>query len=140
MRVCHHYQISHSEFLAWSDLDRAKALAFMIREGQRCPRDGTHPDEWTDPDNPRIPVVTWRATHKQCEGCTAIREYRQQHLTKEEQEREDIHVLLEHVTWEEFVADLSMPLSRAASPRVDPEGETVTPDAPAGPGMSEPPP
>lgn len=39
----------HSDFLEWSDEDRAKAMAHLIHESQTCQRCGTQDWEW-DPE------------------------------------------------------------------------------------------
>src|SRR5690606_16756481 len=42
--------IPYSEFMRWSDFDRSAALAWRIRENQRCGSCGTVPAEWKSRD------------------------------------------------------------------------------------------
>jgi hypothetical protein len=59
--------IPHSEFLAWSQIDRDKAIAWVIREMKACPNCGTRGEEW-DPKqggHRRAYVAEIRG----CEGC-----------------------------------------------------------------------
>ena len=44
------YGRSHSEFLAWSAVDRDKAIWLFLRERETCRYCGTRPDEW-DPEH-----------------------------------------------------------------------------------------
>ena len=70
--VCHHYRIPHSEFLAWSQDDRDKAIWMFVRARQTCSQCGTRADEW-DPaqgGNRRA----YLAEVQVCRGCQAIAE------------------------------------------------------------------
>lgn len=65
--MCAEYRVRHSEFLAWSDSDRDKALWQHIRSRQACSQCGTRPEEW-DPDKGGRRRA-YRAEIHQCEGC-----------------------------------------------------------------------
>lgn len=49
MKVCAEYKIRHSSFLRWSQLDRDKAIWYMVRKAETCPSCGTRENEW-DPE------------------------------------------------------------------------------------------
>lgn len=57
------HSLPHSEFLDWSDDDRAKVIAHLIEEGDRCQMCGTKASEW---DADRFAYVP--ETHM-CLGC-----------------------------------------------------------------------
>lgn len=67
MSVCAAYRIPHSQFLAWLDEDRDKAIWQHIRERQTCRQCGTRPQEW-DPaqGGDRNAYV---AEPERCRGC-----------------------------------------------------------------------
>lgn len=71
MAVCHHYRIRHSEFLSWSDDDRAKAMWWMVRERQTCSGCGTRREEWIGPDD-KPHLDAYEAKAQLCYGCRAI--------------------------------------------------------------------
>ncbi|MCW2767778.1 MAG: hypothetical protein JWO11_3737 [Nocardioides sp.] len=48
LAVCHHYLIPHSQFLAWDQDDRDKAIWQHIRKRQECQACGTRPEEWDE--------------------------------------------------------------------------------------------
>lgn len=49
MRYCHEHGIPHSRYVAeWTKEDKAKEVAFMLEEGQRCPSCGTAHWEWEE--------------------------------------------------------------------------------------------
>jgi len=48
MPVCVEYRISHSEFLAWSRLDRDKAIWWEARTRAACQSCGTRDEEWDE--------------------------------------------------------------------------------------------
>lgn len=50
-------------FLEWSPEDKAKALAFLIEEGQRCQMCGTAPWEWEENTYAYDPIAHL------CRGC-----------------------------------------------------------------------
>lgn len=67
LSFCNEHGLPHSEFLAWDQTDRVKALAFLVEKGQRCAMCGTAEWEW-DPDqggNKRA----YEAVEKHCPGC-----------------------------------------------------------------------
>ena len=71
MRVCREWSISHSQFLGWSEVDREKALAYVIHEGQRCKDCGIHPEDWpVETDEPLYEVDATR-----CFGCQTIQNW-----------------------------------------------------------------
>ena len=79
MQVCREWRIPHSTFLGgeddvppgvWTDLDREKAMAYVLHEGQRCKDCGVHPIDW--------PEETTGGFHVEgmfCWGCKASAEY-----------------------------------------------------------------
>lgn len=67
MRVCDHYRISHSEFLTWTDDDRAKAIHTRLRIERTCKQCGTRPEEW-DPDQGGDRSA-YHAVASTCRGC-----------------------------------------------------------------------
>lgn len=75
MRVCREWRIPHSEFLGWDSLDREKALAFVIHEGQRCKECGIHGEDWpTEVDPAPFEVYATR-----CFGCQAVAQWMDDH-------------------------------------------------------------
>lgn len=70
MRVARTYQISHSQFLAWSQDDRDKAIWFELREAERCPNCRTRPAEW-DPEQGGDHRA-YIAKLLTCRGCQAM--------------------------------------------------------------------
>jgi hypothetical protein len=48
LQYCVEHAIPHSEFLEWSDEDRAKVLAWTMEEPLRCQMCGTAEYEWED--------------------------------------------------------------------------------------------
>lgn len=65
--MCAAFQVPHSEFLGWDTDDRAKALAWHIRQAQTCSRCGTRPDEW-DPNRGGRRHAYVGEIHE-CAGC-----------------------------------------------------------------------
>lgn len=65
--MCAAYQIRHSEFLAWDDDDRGKAIAWHLRQAQACSRCGTRPEEW-DEDRGGDSHAYIGEVHR-CHGC-----------------------------------------------------------------------
>lgn len=61
--MCDDYGIPHSEFLGWSNKDRAKALAFKYEKNDRCQLCGTAPWEWEDNKHAYVPDEHF------CLGC-----------------------------------------------------------------------
>ncbi|GAA4221553.1 hypothetical protein GCM10023075_10550 [Streptosporangium album] len=81
LAVCHHYRIRHSEFLAWSDEDRDKAIWQHIRVRQACGSCGTRPQEWDETrGGDRNAYV---AEPERCRGCE-LKEAAQDSLTGDE--------------------------------------------------------
>jgi hypothetical protein len=70
LKVCHLYRISHSQFLAWSQDDRDKAIWSYAQERATCPGCGTREDEWLGPDGK--PVDAYQAHKRLCRGCRAL--------------------------------------------------------------------
>lgn len=67
MSFCNSSGMPHSAFLAWDEIDRAKALAFEIEKSLRCSMCGTAPWEWEEDRFAYAPVQST------CTGC-AIKE------------------------------------------------------------------
>ena len=65
--MCHHYQRSHSEFLAWSQEDRDKAIWQFIIEQKTCHFCGTRSEEWDPASGGRRDAYV--AALVECEGC-----------------------------------------------------------------------
>lgn len=63
MRFCSENGIPHSEFLDWDPVDRAKQIAYMIEDAQRCQMCGTADWEWDADANAYTPV------EHLCRGC-----------------------------------------------------------------------
>ena len=55
--------MSHSDLLSWDDEDRAKLVAYLLENSERCQMCGTAPWEWDDDRNAYEPI-----SH-QCWGC-----------------------------------------------------------------------
>lgn len=89
--MCAAYRVRHSEFLAWSDSDRDKALWQHIRSRQACQGCGTRPDEW-DPDKGGSRQA-YRAVALQCEGCLKIQRG-EQNLSKQTNPPLGMHMAL----------------------------------------------
>jgi hypothetical protein len=53
MAYCGPIGLPHSNFLAWDEKDRVKALSWVIYERERCARCNEHPDNWQDPETKR---------------------------------------------------------------------------------------
>lgn len=70
MAVCAAYRIPHSQFLAWPEDDRDKALWWHAREAERCPHCGTRAAEW-DPEQggDRRAYVAEQVV---CRGCQQL--------------------------------------------------------------------
>jgi hypothetical protein len=60
---CYDQGIPHSEFLEWSDEDRAKILAYKLNEAERCSSCGTTQFEWEENQKAYAP------TERFCPGC-----------------------------------------------------------------------
>lgn len=67
MDYCAPRGIPHSEFLSWSSSDRDKAVWWMLRQRETCPRCGTRPDEWTPAKGGHRRAYI--AQIRTCEGC-----------------------------------------------------------------------
>ena len=63
MRLCNEWGLPHSEFLAWDEDDRAKAVAYAIEDTLRCQLCGTAEWEWDEDRRAYAPV------EKFCLGC-----------------------------------------------------------------------
>lgn len=89
MAVCAAYGIPHSEFLAWPDDDRDKALWWHAREAERCPSCGTRPAEW-DPEQggDRRAYVAEKIV---CRGCQQLEARRD---ASKEQEAHGVQIVL----------------------------------------------
>jgi hypothetical protein len=63
MHLCKEYQIRHGQFMEWPPEDRAKALAHLVEEGQRCSSCGTAAWEWEENPYAYEPIA------QLCKGC-----------------------------------------------------------------------
>jgi len=102
--VCRHYRLGHSQFLAWSDDDQDKALAFerrrQVRQGALCPSCGTEPSDWVDSTGRRLAEPAWIVETTSCQGCDEIDAARSQ---IGDQERHRVHVRLRPTTPGDFI-------------------------------------
>lgn len=71
MRYCAPKALPHSTFLAWSDDDQDKALAWQRFEDETCPGCGTRPDEW---EHDRTAFV---GDQTRCLGCEVLAQERE---------------------------------------------------------------
>jgi hypothetical protein len=90
LEVCRHYRLPHSQFLGWSDDDRAKAIWSHVRARQTCARCGTRDEEW-DPQRGGHRRAYTAEAHV-CRGCEAV-EARSAGLTDEDRTG-GVHVAL----------------------------------------------
>lgn len=63
MSYCSDKGIPHSEFLEWDPEDRAKVLAFLMENSERCSNCGTASWEWEENRFAYTPVDHF------CQGC-----------------------------------------------------------------------
>lgn len=63
LQYCNEHGLAHSAFLQWDPADRAKALAFVMEQAERCVMCGTAPWEWQDNGFAYEPVEHF------CKGC-----------------------------------------------------------------------
>ena len=63
MNYCSERGIPHSVFLTWSEADRAKQLAFLMEEAERCQLCGTAEWEWEQNK------FAYTAMERTCKGC-----------------------------------------------------------------------
>jgi hypothetical protein len=67
MSVCEKYSIPHSTFMAWDEVDQAKALAFLLHASEKCSLCGTAEWEWDeDQGGSRF---AYEPVEKVCMGC-----------------------------------------------------------------------
>jgi hypothetical protein len=69
MAYCYDKAIPHSVFLTWSAEDRAKTLAYMGAEAEKCALCGTAPWEWEENRFAYEPEVHL------CQGCYTKNSY-----------------------------------------------------------------
>lgn len=69
MAVCSEYRIPHSEYLAWSEADQAKAVAYLTHKAEKCTLCGTAEWEW-DPEQGGTRFA-YEPVEKVCPGCYA---------------------------------------------------------------------
>lgn len=67
LAVAAKYQKLHSEFLAYSQDDRDKAIWEYLEDRKTCPHCGTRSEEWYDDDGRYRPAYV--AELAECEGC-----------------------------------------------------------------------
>lgn len=63
LQYCNEHGIPHSQFLDWEPADRAKALAYLLEQAERCQMCGTAGWEWNANRRAYEPVETF------CPGC-----------------------------------------------------------------------
>lgn len=63
MSYCVDKGIPHSEFLGWDPEDRAKLVAWMLEDADRCSMCGTAPWEWAENR------FAYTAVDDFCQGC-----------------------------------------------------------------------
>lgn len=89
LKVCHHYRVFHSEFLARSQDDRDKAIWQYSRQHGTCQHCGTRSEEWyTDAGEFRPAYI---AQLMECEGCV-VRLRGEQEFANELQDFRGVHV------------------------------------------------
>jgi len=90
--VCRAYQLSHSQFLAWSQDDRDKAIWELIRSAETCPGCGTRAAEW------RPELGGHPAAHlpklELCHGCEQLENMRATLAHRDPAEVRGVHVRL----------------------------------------------
>lgn len=69
MSYCYEKGIPHSEFLGWSDEDRAKTLAYALEAAERCTLCGTAPWEWKENR------FAYAPEEHRCHGCYVKQTY-----------------------------------------------------------------
>lgn len=67
LAVAAKYRKFHSEFLAYSQDDRDKAIWEYLEDRKTCPHCGTRSEEWYDDDGRYRPAYV--AELAECEGC-----------------------------------------------------------------------
>jgi hypothetical protein len=69
MSFCNEKGIPHSQFLGWTPQDRAKALAYLLSESERCTLCGTAPWEWEENR------YAYEPEEVSCKGCYVKQSY-----------------------------------------------------------------
>jgi hypothetical protein len=69
LAYCASRAIPHSQFLAWSDDDQDKALAWQRVQMLACPHCGTFDDQWVDEQGRRIDPPPFEPVAHMCHGC-----------------------------------------------------------------------
>ena len=82
MEYCGPRALPHSVFLAWSQDDQDKALAWMVHDRSKCSRCGTFPEDWVAPDGRMKIPPPFEAHDRTCYGCQQIDRY-SRYLEKE---------------------------------------------------------
>lgn len=73
--------IPHSQFLAWSEADQAKALAWQRWQREKCPGCGTRKAEW------QADRFAYVGTIEHCDGCEVAEQEAQNIPERERQSR-----------------------------------------------------
>lgn len=73
MAVCAEYRISHSQFLGWSESDRAKAIWWHVRQKTTCAGCGTRPEEWDETQGGDRHA--YAAAKYVCAGCEQVQAF-----------------------------------------------------------------
>lgn len=66
MEWCATHGVAHSDFLDWSDEDRAKLIAYILESRGRCSSCGTSQWEWDDDP------FAYEAMRHVCKGCMIL--------------------------------------------------------------------
>lgn len=69
MEYCGPRALPHSTFLNWDPLDQDKALAWVLRERQKCPGCSTNPADWKAEDGKAAIPPPWEWDLTTCYGC-----------------------------------------------------------------------
>jgi hypothetical protein len=63
MSYCSEHGIPHSKYLKWDPEDRAKLIAYLLENSERCGMCGTAPWEWKESK------FAFTAVDEFCQGC-----------------------------------------------------------------------
>lgn len=76
LALCREYKISHSHFSGgknrWTDVDRAKAIAYERFINSKCKKCGTSHEDWFDDDGYPLEEPHFEAVIRACDGCIAV--------------------------------------------------------------------
>jgi hypothetical protein len=75
------YQIPHSEFLAWPDTDRDKAIWHHVLKRQACSGCGTRAEEWDPEKGGRTDA--YKPMASRCPGCGLLHDLEEKPAVKD---------------------------------------------------------